>query len=349
MTKLGERSWVAVFEIAKIVESGGLVLRERDKRDPTRRAEKEASIEKRRKDRFRQAGAAIPEDMWRRASYADVLDALDDHFDVPAVQRMLLDDEDEDDRMIAWTRRGLRRRRAARWLTWSGRVCSLCGTLVRRGVCHAGLSPRDARGAQHADPLGQRSRSTVGLLQQGPERFLRLPRARAARGRRVVRGYHLLRVRAVPGAGHRGKRGVLEAPTRVRDFRRLRQAGDGVRQRVVGGSTRPRGCGGGARCGDSHGVDARRRVDAHSHVAVGDAHDDAVAAGDAAGWNQWRAASFGAAAWVGTLCIAAKMFGHDPAYLPFLNEPSVPGGGAPTSANAEDAKSRRTFGGWFSP
>ena len=154
-----DSSWVAVFEIAKIVESGGLVLRERDKRDPTRRAEKEASIEKRRKDRFRQAGAAIPEEMWRRASYADVLDALDDHFDVPAVQRMLLDDEDEDDRMIAWTRRGLRRRRAARWLTWSGRVCSLCGTLAVAvfatlgflPATHAGLcllytspSPRDA-------------------------------------------------------------------------------------------------------------------------------------------------------------------------------------------------------------
>ena len=46
--------------------------------------------------------------------------------------------------------------------------------------------------------------------------------------------------------------------------------------------------------------------------------------GDAAGWNQWRAASFGAAAWVGTLCIASKMFGHDPAYLPFLGEPFVP-------------------------
>ena len=61
------------------------------------------------------------------------------------------------------------------------------------------------------------------------------------------------------------------------------------------------------------------------------------------GWNQWRAASYGAAAWVGTLCIASKVFGHDPNTLPFLGEPAGPGEMAPTGANAEDIDSEQTW------
>ena len=83
LTKAAERSWTAVFEIAKIVEAGGLVLKDKERRDPTRKAEKLAAIEKRRADRFRQAGSAIPDDMWRHGSNSEVMEALDDHFDVP--------------------------------------------------------------------------------------------------------------------------------------------------------------------------------------------------------------------------------------------------------------------------
>jgi hypothetical protein len=159
-TKAAERSWTAVFEIAKIVEAGGLVLKDKERRDPTRKAEKLAAIEKRRADRFRQAGSAIPDDMWRHGSNSEVMEALDDHFDVPAVQRMLLDDEDEDDRMVRWTRVGLRRRRAARWSTLIGKSLTFCGTvsvaifatLGFLPATHAGLSTLIPSSSDHARP-----------------------------------------------------------------------------------------------------------------------------------------------------------------------------------------------------
>ena len=42
-----------------------------------KRPEKLAAIEKRRADRFRQAGSAIPDDMWRHGSNSEVMEALE--------------------------------------------------------------------------------------------------------------------------------------------------------------------------------------------------------------------------------------------------------------------------------
>ena len=53
--------------------------------------------------------------------------------------------------------------------------------------------------------------------------------------------------------------------------------------------------------------------------------------GTAAGWNQWRAASYAGAAWVGALSCASKQYGHNPSKLAFLGDPVAPGAGAPTS------------------
>jgi hypothetical protein len=98
--------------------------------------------------------------MWRHGSNSEVMEALDDHFDVPAVQRMLLDDEDEDDRMVRWTRVGLRRRRAARWSTLIGKSLTFCGTvsvaifatLGFLPATHAGLSTLIPSSSDHARP-----------------------------------------------------------------------------------------------------------------------------------------------------------------------------------------------------
>ena len=58
--------------------------------------------------------------------------------------------------------------------------------------------------------------------------------------------------------------------------------------------------------------------------------------GDAAGWNQWRAAPFAATTWIGATSCAAKLYGYHPETFPFLAAPDAPAAGPNLSSRVGD-------------
>ena len=154
------RAWDATWSAADAVEAGGVVVTERQRRDPTRLAEAEASVAARRAERHARVGVCVPRDVWLEGADADVTDALEAHLESPAAIRRLADDEDEDDRMESWTRAGLRARKFARAVDRAARACETAGVVAVAVVAtvgflpaaHAGLSTLFPAATDHARP-----------------------------------------------------------------------------------------------------------------------------------------------------------------------------------------------------
>ena len=125
------RAWQHTWLAADAVEAGGVA------------ADADAGSEtgSRRAERTRRCGAAIPRELWRAAKDSKVLRALEEHLETPAASRSAELDPEEDNRMDAWCRRGLRARSRARRLETVGKQCEAAGVACRLALGTVGFFP----------------------------------------------------------------------------------------------------------------------------------------------------------------------------------------------------------------
>ena len=330
------RGWDAVWESADAVEAGGVVVTERQRRDPERLAEAEATIAARRTERHKRAGVCVPREVWLEGTDADVLAAFEAHLESPAAIRLLADDEDEDDRMESWTRAGLRARKFARAVDRAARAFAAAGVVGVAVVAtvgffpaaHAGLSTLFPAATDHARPyvyyakdpnVFYGSDAHTSVVASGA--FVTLVAVSAATYRARVTAEKVVALRPQPafeifavacklavafvGVAWEARLGREPVASARADTVRLAWIHDGCITLAAGALL-------------------------VAHVGAQSLR------GDAAGWNQWRAATFAAATWIGATSCAAKLYGYHPETFPFLAAPDAPGGGPNLSPRVGD-------------
>lgn len=119
---LSRRTWAGVWRIADTVEAGGVVVTASQLADPDKQAKAEAKISILRYTRQRKTGVTIPREVWRMGSDEQTKLALAAYCEIPSVKKHLLENEDEELDMEKWMRKGLKRRRYARWLFRLGKA-----------------------------------------------------------------------------------------------------------------------------------------------------------------------------------------------------------------------------------
>ena len=330
------RAWDATWSAADAVEAGGVVVTERQRRDPTRLAEAEASVAARRAERHARVGVCVPRDVWLEGADADVTDALEAHLESPAAIRRLADDEDEDDRMESWTRAGLRARKFARAVDRAARACETSGVVAVAVVATVGFLPAAHAGLSTLFPAATDHARPYVYYAKDPNVFY----GSDAHTSVLVTGAFVTLV-AVSAATYRA-RVTAETVVALRP-----QPAFEIFAVVVKLAVAFVGVAWEARLGREPVASARDATvrlawihDGGVTLAAGALLVAHVAAqslrGDAAGWNQWRAASFAATTWIGATSCAAKLYGYHPETFPFLAAPDAPAAGPNLSSRVGD-------------
>ena len=326
---LSRRTWDGVWRIADTVEAGGAVVTAKQLSDPEAQARAEAKIELLRKTRQRKSGVCIPRKVWRMGTDVQTMESLSTYCEIPAVKKMLEANEEEAEEMMKWTRKGLTKRRTARWLSRLSRALksggvigiAIMSTVGFLPAMHAGLSTLIPCATDHSKPYVYMAKDPAMFFASPPHIQL------VGRGCLVV-------ITAFSAAVYRSFI-TAEQVVSLRPQPAFEIAAAAIKCLVAAVSVTWE-----AQLGREAVSAAREGV-----VQMAWFHDVAMTAsagallvlhvgmqslrGDAASWNQWRAAAYFGTMWTGALSCAAKLNGHGPNRLAFLNQPEGPGAGAP--------------------
>ena len=331
------RAWQHTWLAADAVEAGGVA------------ADADAGSEtgSRRAERTRRCGAAIPRELWRAAKDSKVLRALEEHLETPAASRSAELDPEEDNRMDAWCRRGLRARSRARRLETVGKQCEAAGVACRLALGTVGFFP-----AVHA------SLATLVPMASDHNR----PYAYAGFDPNVFYGSVAHLVLAAAGTATCAATfacaafGAFELSAKVPALRvqptfevscfllkTAIAAISTVWEARLGKSPSPPPARDAAVLAWVHDGAATCAfvVLAAAHVATQSLR------GDARFWNDWRAASLGGSAWTGLVTLAARHFGGFGPVRAFAflrnRDASLGDGDASASPSGADAAFWRAF------
>ena len=332
LSRFAATFWDATWVVADTVEAGGVTLTMRQMADAERRKEAEAKIRARRVERHKTCGRCVPREVWSDGSDLDVARALEEHFELPAARRFLEEDEDEEGRIESWARVGMRARRFARTLDAFGAFFAGAGSGCVAALATVGFFPATHAGLATALPSATDHGRPWAHVAFDPEVFYASPEHEGL----VIVGLSVVFCAFCCAVVHHASTETHVPSARPQRLFELLAACAKLVLTFVGVAWE-------ARLGKEPVRSARAGVIfwAYAHDATLAGVSLALLAahvatqsvrGDAAGWNQWRAGTFAASAWVGAVSLAAKVVGgFDPANaLPFMHPPGVPGGDPPT-------------------
>ena len=293
------RAWHRTWVAADVVEAGGVA------------GGGEASAAARRAERTRRCGTAIPRDLWRAAKDAKVFRALEEHLEEHAETARggsALEPE-EDDRMDAWCRRGLRARReavrfetVARRFAAAGAACRLAlGTFAFFPAVHASLATLVPMAGDHARPYAYAgfdpavfygSAGHLALAAVGAATCASAFACAAFGAAELSAAVPALRVQPSFEVPCFLLKLAIAAVSAVWEARLGKEPVAAARDGAVALAWAHDGF-----------ATAACLVLAAAHVATQSLR------GDARAWNDWRAASLGGCAWTGLVTLAARRFG----------------------------------------